>query len=72
MLLWVPDARACPSRKKGSNGRIIRTPCVNTESDREFGTGRFLARDFMKYGWGLYAPTLGLVPIAMCRHSAPA
>jgi acetyl esterase len=29
---------------------------VNTESYREFGTGRFLARAFMKYGWDLYAP----------------
>ena len=29
---------------------------VDTASYREFGTGRFLARDFMKYGWDLYAP----------------
>jgi acetyl esterase len=29
---------------------------VDTESYHEFGTGRFLARDFMKYGWDLYAP----------------
>ncbi|GAB7527328.1 alpha/beta hydrolase [Paraburkholderia sp. 2C] len=29
---------------------------VDTDSYREFGTGRFLARDFMKYGWDLYAP----------------
>jgi acetyl esterase/lipase len=29
---------------------------VDTESYGEFGTGRFLARDFMKYGWELYAP----------------
>jgi acetyl esterase len=29
---------------------------VNTESYREYGAGRFLARDFMKYGWDLYAP----------------
>lgn len=29
---------------------------VDTESYREFGTGRFLARAFMKYGWDLYAP----------------
>lgn len=27
-----------------------------TSSYREFGTGRFLARDFMKYGWDRYAP----------------
>jgi len=29
---------------------------VDTESYREFGTERFLARAFMKYGWDLYAP----------------
>jgi acetyl esterase/lipase len=29
---------------------------VDTASYREFGTGRFLARAFMKYGWDLYAP----------------
>jgi hypothetical protein len=29
---------------------------VDTESYREYGTGRFLARSFMKYGWDLYAP----------------
>jgi len=29
---------------------------VDTKSYQEFGTGRFLARDFMKYGWDLYAP----------------
>jgi acetyl esterase len=29
---------------------------VDTDSYREFGVGRFLARDFMKYGWDLYAP----------------
>jgi len=29
---------------------------VNTASYQEFGVGRFLARDFMKYGWDLYAP----------------
>jgi acetyl esterase/lipase len=29
---------------------------VDTESYREYGTGRFLARAFMKYGWDLYAP----------------
>ena len=29
---------------------------VDTDSYREFGTGRFLARAFMKYGWDLYAP----------------
>jgi len=29
---------------------------VDTESYQEFGTGRFLARAFMKYGWDLYAP----------------
>jgi acetyl esterase len=29
---------------------------VDTESYREFATGRFLPRAFMKYGWDLYAP----------------
>src|SRR6476469_1315495 len=29
---------------------------VDTESYREYGTGRFLARSFMKYGWDMYAP----------------
>jgi acetyl esterase/lipase len=29
---------------------------VDTESYHEYGTGRFLTRDFMKYGWDLYAP----------------
>jgi acetyl esterase/lipase len=29
---------------------------VDTQSYRDFGTGRFLPRDFMKYGWDLYAP----------------
>ncbi len=29
---------------------------VDTESYKEFGTGHFLARAFMKYGWDLYAP----------------
>jgi len=29
---------------------------VDTESYHEFGTGRFLARAFMKYGWDLYVP----------------
>jgi acetyl esterase/lipase len=29
---------------------------VDTESYREYGTGRFLARAFMQYGWDLYAP----------------
>lgn len=29
---------------------------VDTESYHDFGTGRFLARAFMKYGWDLYAP----------------
>ncbi|WP_232833448.1 alpha/beta hydrolase [Paraburkholderia kururiensis] len=30
---------------------------VDTASYHEYGTGRFLARAFMKYGWDLYAPT---------------
>ncbi len=29
---------------------------VDTASYQEYGTGRFLARAFMKYGWDLYAP----------------
>lgn len=29
---------------------------VDTDSYKMFGTQRFLARDFMKYGWDLYAP----------------
>ncbi|WP_371128446.1 alpha/beta hydrolase [Burkholderia dolosa] len=29
---------------------------VDTASYRAYGTGRFLARAFMKYGWDLYAP----------------
>jgi len=29
---------------------------VDTDSYHEFGTDRFLARAFMKYGWDLYAP----------------
>ena len=29
---------------------------VDTESYKEYGTGRFLSRAFMKYGWDLYAP----------------
>ena len=29
---------------------------VDTASYHEFGTGRFLARAFMKYGWDLFAP----------------
>lgn len=29
---------------------------VDTDSYHQFATGRFLARDFMKYGWDLYAP----------------
>ena len=29
---------------------------VETDSYHEYGAGRFLTRDFMKYGWDLYAP----------------
>jgi len=29
---------------------------VDTASYHEFATGRFLARDFMKFGWDIYAP----------------
>jgi acetyl esterase/lipase len=28
----------------------------DTDSYRDFGTGRFLARAFMQYGWNIYAP----------------
>ena len=28
-----------------------------TESYRSFATGRFLAREFMRFGWDLYAPS---------------
>jgi acetyl esterase len=28
----------------------------DTQSYRDFDTGRFLARDFMKFGWDIYAP----------------
>jgi len=30
---------------------------VDTESYHKFATGRFLARDFMKFGWDIYAPS---------------
>ncbi len=29
---------------------------VDTQSYHEYGTGRFLTRAFMKYGWDLYVP----------------
>jgi acetyl esterase len=29
---------------------------VDTQSYHDFATGRFLARDFMKFGWDIYAP----------------
>ncbi|HVJ55013.1 MAG TPA: alpha/beta hydrolase [Aliidongia sp.] len=29
---------------------------VDTDSYHQFATGRFLARDFMKFGWDIYAP----------------
>jgi acetyl esterase len=32
---------------------------VDTKSYHAFGSGRFLARDFMKYGWDRYAPDEG-------------
>lgn len=31
-----------------------------TQSYRDFATGRFLSRDFMKFGWHIYAPTEGV------------
>jgi acetyl esterase/lipase len=33
---------------------------VDTASYHDYGTGRFLARAFMKYGWDLYAPGAAL------------
>lgn len=33
---------------------------VDTASYHQFGKERFLARDFMKYGWDLYAPDQNL------------
>lgn len=30
---------------------------VDTQSYQDFATGRFLAQDFMKFGWDTYAPT---------------
>lgn len=32
---------------------------VDTDSYKQFATGRFLSRDFMKYGWDRYAPDSG-------------
>jgi acetyl esterase/lipase len=32
---------------------------VDTDSYHDYGTGRFLARAFMQYGWDLYAPNAG-------------
>jgi len=44
---------------------------VDTESYHEYGTGRFLARAFMKYGWDLYAPDTTLdVPIFLFLFQA--
>ena len=48
---------------------------VDTASYREFGTGRFLARAFMKYGWDLYAPdekTRNLLYVSPLRASKEA
>ena len=45
---------------------------VDTASYHEYGTGRFLARAFMKYGWDLYAPDERLATIRMCRRFGPA
>jgi acetyl esterase len=56
---------ALPLMVKDRNGPTIRYQAllipatdasVDTESYREYGTGRFLTRAFMKYGWDLYAP----------------
>jgi acetyl esterase/lipase len=56
---------ALPLMVKDRNGPKIRyqvllipatDASVDTESYREYGTDRFLARAFMKYGWDLYAP----------------
>ena len=45
---------------------------VDTPSYREFGTGRFLTRAFMKYGWDLYAPNEKTKRRPMCRRCAQA
>ncbi len=56
---------ALPLMVKDRNGPPIRyqvllipatDASVDTESYREYGTGRFLAGAFMKYGWDRYAP----------------
>ncbi|MEJ1963511.1 MAG: alpha/beta hydrolase [Gammaproteobacteria bacterium] len=56
---------ALPLMAKDRNGPKIRyqvllipatDASVDTGSYREYGSGRFLARAFMKYGWDLYAP----------------
>jgi acetyl esterase/lipase len=58
-------AAAIPLMSKDRNGpkisfQVLLVPAtdasVDTGSYREYGTGRFLARAFMKYGWDLYAP----------------
>jgi acetyl esterase/lipase len=58
-------AAALTLMSKGKHGskisyQVLMIPAtdasVDTDSYHEFGTGRFLARAFMKYGWDLYAP----------------
>ena len=47
-------------RDRRSASQVLFIPAtdasVDTDSYHEFGTGRFLARAFMKYGWDLYVP----------------
>jgi acetyl esterase/lipase len=58
-------AAALPLMTKDRGGpkisyQVLMIPATNatvdTESYHAYGTGRFLARAFMKYGWDLYAP----------------
>ena len=58
-------AAALPLMSKDRNGpkisyQALLIPAtdasVDSECYHEYGTGRFLARAFMKYGWDLYAP----------------
>lgn len=56
---------ALPLMTKDRNGphisyQVLLIPAtdasVDTQSYRDYGTARFLSRDFMRYGWDLYAP----------------
>ena len=43
---------------------------VDTDSYHEYGTGRFLTRAFMKYGWDLYAPDAKTARQSLCLAAA--